>query len=59
LGIVWAADEAVVLWQFYVAGFVSLGARWHGGILTLDAGSESQKPHFSQRTREMGYPAGF
>ena len=33
LGIVWAADEAVVLWCFVVTGFVALGARWHEGIL--------------------------
>ena len=29
-GVVLAADEAVVLLHFHVAGFVALGARWHG-----------------------------
>jgi hypothetical protein len=33
-GIVHAADEAVVLLHFDVAGVVALGLRWHGMILT-------------------------
>ena len=32
--VIGAADEAVVLLHFVVAGVVALDARWHGGILT-------------------------
>jgi len=32
--VIGAANEAVVLLHFVVAGVVALDARWHGGILT-------------------------
>jgi hypothetical protein len=38
-GIVRAADEAVVFWQFDVAGFVAMGLLGHGVILA-GAGSD-------------------
>jgi hypothetical protein len=36
IGVILAADEAVVLLQFVIGGFVALGLvlPWHGGILT-------------------------
>jgi hypothetical protein len=53
-----AADEAVVLLQFVVAGFVALGLglAWHGSDSNARAWFwlHSLDSHFSRKTREMG-----
>jgi len=57
VGIIHAADEAVILLQLHVASIVAvnLGLRWHGGILRdTPMIIEGQKRNFSQKRREWG-----
>jgi hypothetical protein len=49
--VVLAADEAVVLLHFQVAGVVALGLPWHGGILTCAGSCQLRTKSFNRGER--------